>query len=229
VYLFFPAFFTDVGDAYRLSRAGRLRTDLGGVYFNLVFLVPVLLSLMLRPSPVVEALVLLVQLGLVQQLLPLVRLDGYFVLGDLIGVPDLFGYVAPMLAGLVGRNRAQHSAHQARAARRALRRKVRWLVGAWVGVVVPALFGIVVFLALRATLIAHVAWREGRLEWAALLADARRVDVLDVGLNALSLALLVLPFVGTALLVGRGGARLALKGARALRRAPGGGAALPVG
>jgi hypothetical protein len=38
IYLVWPSFFTNVTDAYRLSRAGRLRTDLGGVYFNAVFI-----------------------------------------------------------------------------------------------------------------------------------------------------------------------------------------------
>ena len=33
-YLFWPAFYTDVTDSYRLGRAGRVRTDLGGLYFN---------------------------------------------------------------------------------------------------------------------------------------------------------------------------------------------------
>ena len=36
VYLVFPAFYTDVTDSYRLGRAGRLRTDLGGLYFNVI-------------------------------------------------------------------------------------------------------------------------------------------------------------------------------------------------
>jgi putative peptide zinc metalloprotease protein len=38
IYLAFPAFYTDVTDAYRLSKGGRLRTDLGGVYFNALFM-----------------------------------------------------------------------------------------------------------------------------------------------------------------------------------------------
>ena len=38
IYLVWPAFFTNVTDSYRLSRAGRLRTDLGGLYFNLIFM-----------------------------------------------------------------------------------------------------------------------------------------------------------------------------------------------
>ena len=39
VYLLFPAFYTDVTDSYRLSRGGRLRTDLGGLYFNVLCLI----------------------------------------------------------------------------------------------------------------------------------------------------------------------------------------------
>ena len=38
VYLIWPSLYTDVTDAYRLGRAGRLRTDLGGVYFNTIFI-----------------------------------------------------------------------------------------------------------------------------------------------------------------------------------------------
>ena len=38
IYLVWPSFFTNVTDSYRLSRAGRLRTDLGGLYFNLIFM-----------------------------------------------------------------------------------------------------------------------------------------------------------------------------------------------
>src|SRR5205085_8539478 len=39
LYLFWPAFYTDVTDSYRLGRAGRVRTDLGGLYFNAIVVV----------------------------------------------------------------------------------------------------------------------------------------------------------------------------------------------
>ena len=39
LYLVWPAFYTDVTDSYRLGRAGRLRTDLGGLYFNAIVVV----------------------------------------------------------------------------------------------------------------------------------------------------------------------------------------------
>ena len=44
IYLFWPAFYTDVTDSYRLGRAGRVRTDLGGLYFNAVVAVAVSFS-----------------------------------------------------------------------------------------------------------------------------------------------------------------------------------------
>ena len=36
IYIVFPAFYTDVTDSYRLGRGGRVRTDLGGLYFNVL-------------------------------------------------------------------------------------------------------------------------------------------------------------------------------------------------
>ena len=36
-------------------------------------------------------------LEMLQQLLPFVRFDGYFILSDLVGVPDLFARAAPIL------------------------------------------------------------------------------------------------------------------------------------
>ena len=41
IYVSSPAFYTDLSDGYRLGRSGRVRGDLGGVYFNAVFAVAV--------------------------------------------------------------------------------------------------------------------------------------------------------------------------------------------
>src|SRR5688572_26976272 len=90
LYLCWPAFFTDVTDSYRLDRRGRLRTDLGGVYFNLVF---VLATAGLYAITGFEPLLLVIifqHFEIAHQLLPVVRLDGYYIVSDLVGVPDLF-------------------------------------------------------------------------------------------------------------------------------------------
>src|SRR5204862_4677432 len=87
LYMVWPAFYTDVTDAYRLGRGGRMRTDLGGLYFNAIVAVAITaLWWWLR----YDALLLVVAtqiLQMVRQLGPMVRFDGYHVLADLTRVP----------------------------------------------------------------------------------------------------------------------------------------------
>jgi putative peptide zinc metalloprotease protein len=97
IYLVWPALYTDVTDAYRLSRAGRLRTDLGGVYFNAVFVLGATGLWLLTGSDLLVVAVVLIHLEALQQLIPIVRLDGYYILSDLAGVPDLFSRMRPVL------------------------------------------------------------------------------------------------------------------------------------
>ena len=101
LYLVWPAFYTDVTDSYRLGAAGRIRTDLGGLYFNALVVV---LTFAWWYFSGWEALLLLVAtqvLQMVQQLLPLLRFDGYHLLADLAGVPDLYHRIRPTLLGLL--------------------------------------------------------------------------------------------------------------------------------
>ena len=100
VYTLLPAFFTNVNDSYRLSRAARLRVDLGGIYFNAIFVLASGTYAWRTGSAVALAVTGLVLLGMLQQLLPLGRLDGYFVVSDLVGVPDLFNRIGPALRGI---------------------------------------------------------------------------------------------------------------------------------
>ena len=97
IYLVWPAFFTNVTDSYRLSRAGRLRTDLGGLYFNAVFMLALAGIYAATSSEVLLLVIAVTHLEMLEQLLPFVRFDGYFILSDLIGVPDLFARVAPIV------------------------------------------------------------------------------------------------------------------------------------
>ena len=45
-------------------------------------------------------------LEMLEQLLPFVRFDGYFILSDLVGVPDLFARIVPVLRSAVPRDGA---------------------------------------------------------------------------------------------------------------------------
>jgi putative peptide zinc metalloprotease protein len=90
LYLVWPSFFTNVTDSYRLGRAGRLRTDLGGLYFNLVFILAMAAIYEATSAAVLLVVIAFSHVEMLEQLLPFVRFDGYFIVGDLLGVPDLF-------------------------------------------------------------------------------------------------------------------------------------------
>src|SRR5437762_7393001 len=89
LYLVWPAFYTDVTDAYRLGKGGRLRTDLGGVYFNALFMLAAVAVYLATHLEILLVVVLFLQFEMLHQFLPFLRLDGYYVIADLTGVPDL--------------------------------------------------------------------------------------------------------------------------------------------
>ncbi len=194
LYLVWPAFYTDVTDAYRLPRGDRLRVDLGGLYFNAIIAVATLgVWLVWR----VDALLLLVALQLiqmVQQLSPMIRADGYHILSDLTGVPDLYAHMGPTLRRLLPWRRREPSALTGRA---------RVIVTLWVLVVVPLLlllaFGAIVLLPrLLAT-----AWESGRQIAVAIPEQVEEADVLGLLTSLLRLAALVLPVAGSILIAQR--------------------------
>jgi len=132
LYLVWPAFYTDVTDSYRLGKAGRLRTDLGGLYFNAIVAVGISgLWLWLH----YDALLLVVATQIIQmlrQLAPLVRFDGYHVLADLTGVPDLYGRIKPTLLSILPWRWGDPHA-------RLLKPWARIVVTLWVVIVIPLL------------------------------------------------------------------------------------------
>lgn len=101
LYLVYPAFYTDVTDNYRLKRWERIRTDLGGFYFNLIFVLAVMALYVVTGWDFLLIVVVLINLEIVHQLLPFVRLDGYWVLADLTGIPDFFSHMAAFVRSVV--------------------------------------------------------------------------------------------------------------------------------
>src|SRR5215210_6453974 len=127
IYLVWPAFYTDVTDAYRLPRRARLRTDMGGIYFN-AFVAVLTLGIWLATG--IEALLLLIaiqMLEIVKNLAPVIRADGYHILSDATGVPDLYAHMGPTLKRLLPWKRREPSA---------LKGWARVLVTAWVLIIV---------------------------------------------------------------------------------------------
>ncbi|MCW7941432.1 membrane protein [Streptomyces hygroscopicus] len=137
LFLIWPSMYTDVTDVYRIGRAGRLRTDLGGVYFNVVFMLAMAGAYALSGQAFFLAAVYLGHFEILEQLMPAVRLDGYYILGDLAGVPDLYGKIKPILLSLVPGAKGR----KARAEVAALKKSARTIVATWVLTMVPLLVG----------------------------------------------------------------------------------------
>src|SRR5204862_2576143 len=97
LYLAWPAFYTDVTDNYRLGRWARLRTDLGGFYFNLLFSLGLMGVYHVTGQEFLLVVALLTDIEIIHQCLPFVRLDGYWALADLTGIPDFFSQIGPFL------------------------------------------------------------------------------------------------------------------------------------
>ncbi|MEU9153994.1 hypothetical protein AB0D59_26390 [Streptomyces sp. NPDC048417] len=137
LFLIWPSMYTDVTDVYRIGRAGRLRTDLGGVYFNIVFMLAMAGAYFATGAQFFLATVYLGHFEILEQLMPAVRLDGYYILGDLAGVPDLYGKIKPILLALVPGPRGD----KAREEVAGLKKSARAIVATWVLTMVPLIIG----------------------------------------------------------------------------------------
>jgi putative peptide zinc metalloprotease protein len=151
LYLVWPAFYTDVTDSYRLDRRGRLLTDLGGLYFNAIVAVVVVGVWRLTGSDALLLIVATQLLLMVRQLAPIVRFDGYHVLADATGVPDLFQRIRPTLLGLL-------PWRWGNAESRLLKPGARAVITAWVLLVVPLLLFALVVIILSFPRLLGSAW-----------------------------------------------------------------------
>ncbi len=207
IYLVWPSFFTNVTDAYRLSRAGRLRTDLGGLYFNLIFIVALAGIYSVTSAGVLLVVIAITHLEMLEQLLPFVRFDGYFILSDLVGVPDLFARVAPIVRSAVGKG-----PQDPRVA--GLRRWARIAVTGWVLCVIPMLTLSIGYLLLHLPQINRALWhsdaRQARLMSAAVAGHDYAMAAVDV----VGMALLTLSLAGSLYIVVRLVRRLVTAGLR---------------
>jgi putative peptide zinc metalloprotease protein len=212
IFLIWPSLYTDVTDVYRVGRRGRLRTDLGGVYFNTVFFLGLAGVYAWTQHPVFLAAVLFVHFEILDQLLPVVRLDGYFILADLAGVPDLFGRIRPILISLLPRNRAQGRPGD-------LRRGARIAVTTWVLVTVPLLLAELVWLVWNLPRLTRTSVDSVTAYLRAIHAEAGGHQWAQLTLDSVAVILLVIPAIGLTWLLLRVAGRLGRAGLRRAAKA----------
>jgi len=190
IYLVWPSFFTNVTDSYRLGRAGRLRTDLGGVYFNAVFILVLAGFYAATSAQILLLVIAITQLEMLQQLIPIVRFDGYFILSDVVGVPDMFARVAPIVKSVLPGGR-----RDPRVA--GLRRGIRIVVTAWVLVVIPLLITFLGYLLLRLPEVNRALWRSVSMQAHLMATAAIRHDYPMAAVDAIGAVLIAFSLAGT--------------------------------
>lgn len=210
IYLVWPALYSTVTDAYRLSRAGRLRTDLGGVYFNVLFIAGMSVAYLDTGAPWLLVAIGLMHVETVRQFIPFIRLDGYYILSDLIGVPDLFSRMGPVLKSMIPRRQPHPRVLE-------LKPWVRRVVTVWVIFVIPALLYFLLPFILLAPRILPVVWEALLQRGPAVAAAARDGSPAAAAVGVIQMFLLVLPWAAITLILAMMGRRL-VRGVRGLLR-----------
>jgi putative peptide zinc metalloprotease protein len=194
IYLVWPSFFTNVTDSYRLSRAGRLRTDLGGLYFNLIFMLALAGIYVATSDQLLLLVIAFTHLEMLEQLLPFVRFDGYFILSDLVGVPDLFARVVPIVKSVLPAGRRDPRVT-------GLRRGTRIVVTGWVLCVIPLLTFMLGYLLLYLPQVNRALWRSGSVQAQLMSAAVAGHRYAMAAVDAVGVALVALSFAGSLYIV----------------------------
>lgn len=196
IYLVWPAFYTDVTDSYRLGRGGRLRTDLGGLYFNAIVAIAIVGAWWATGHDALLLVVVTQILQMIRQLTPLVRFDGYHVLADLTGVPDLFHRIKPTLLGLLPWRWSSPEAT-------VLKPWARAVVSIWVLLVVPLLAFSLFTLVITLPRVLGTAWASVNRQQDLMSAAFGDGDLVGGTGHLLGMLAVAFPILAAVLILGR--------------------------
>src|SRR3954451_7602077 len=214
LYLIYPAFYTDVTDSYRLRRGARIRTDLGGLYFNAL---TALAMFGLWFATRWDGLLLVIAaqiLQMVRQLPPLVRFDGYHLLADVTGVPDLFHRIGPTLRSFLPKRWRRPEARE-------LKLWARVVVTIWTLIVVPVLLLTMVLSVVALPRIIGTTVHSVGVQWHQLVQQQHAGHLAGAGVKVLAIAALVVPVGGIVYLLVRMVRSYAVRTWRATKGKPG--------
>ncbi len=194
IYLIYPVLYTDVTDSYRLGRWSRVRTGLGGIYFHLIFTLGIIGYYLISSQELVLLIVPLINLEIIRQFLPFIRLDGYWVLADLTGIPDFFSQMGPFLRSVLPGSRWKGAKLPN------LKPWVKAVFGAYIIITIPVLSLLLYLLITRLPFIVTTI-QDSLLVQAQIFSAARASgDLLLLTATASQMIMLALPALGIAYL-----------------------------
>jgi putative peptide zinc metalloprotease protein len=200
IYIVWPAFYTDITDSYRLGKWGRLRTDVGGMYFNALFALAIAAVYALTGFEPLLLLVVLQTFAIVQQALPFLRLDGYYIVSDLTGVPDILSRIKPVLLSLVPGRKPDDRVTD-------LRPWVRAVVTGYIALLVPVIALVFTLMVINAPRLFATGWDSFWTHYDVVGPAFDRGQTLRGVRALLQMVVLALPAVGFAYTAARVAAR----------------------
>jgi putative peptide zinc metalloprotease protein len=103
MYYVFPRFYTDTSETWSLGRWRRVVVDLGGVYFQLLAASVFALMYLGTGQAAWGPAVWMVDVSILYNLKPYLRVDGYWILTDIAGILDPYQQVKEYLQHLLSR------------------------------------------------------------------------------------------------------------------------------
>lgn len=110
LYINFPVLYTDVTRVWTLPRKERWRVNIAGVYFQSILLIFLFVAYFLSKDDIIRYMILAVNLGFLLTLNPFFKFDGYWIVSDIIGVPNLRKRSKDVLVYLCNRIRRKKTA-----------------------------------------------------------------------------------------------------------------------
>lgn len=105
IYIVMPVMFSEVTDVWRLERKKRVLVDLGGIYFQGVFLmICYFLNYFVFHHRIWNIAILVSTFQIIGNLNPFIKLDGYWILADYLGASEIKDSVIQAWKDLFGRS-----------------------------------------------------------------------------------------------------------------------------
>lgn len=195
IYIIYPAFYTDVTDSYRLGRWARVRTGLGGFYFHLIFALGLMGLYLASKQEFLLFVVFLINLDIIRQNIPFIRLDGYWILADLTGIPDFFSQMGPFLRSVLPIPGWQGTRLPN------LKPWVKMVFAAYIALTIPMLALLVFFLLRNVPSILAIMWDSFLAQTADFAAARSNGDVLGLAAAVAQMLILLLEMLGISYLL----------------------------
>jgi putative peptide zinc metalloprotease protein len=109
IYVYMAVLYTDLSEAWRLPQRQRAVIDAGGLYLQAIFVAMLCVLALTTGSGVWQYAAVASNLSMATALNPFLRMDGYWLAADLLGVPSFRHYGLRLVDWLVGPRRPRGS------------------------------------------------------------------------------------------------------------------------